>query len=356
VDYVQYPDFDQYFDHVLVFDQSNLFYTTAEPTMNRLDVILSHVGKTEEPQVSQSVVASDTKPQTSVISEMHPQCCVCVIKIKNPQDFPKFAKLSSQLPTIVKKLAPKSSTDLPSILAGVGFGTAVWNEFKGNTPGLGPYKTREGKLGSLPYTPYDIVVHVKAVTRSLCYDVIDKFVETLPRDEIESIEDRYGWQYQEGRDLSGFIDGTMNTVGEKKRGYAALNKTGGSFLIHQVWEHDLDALKAFSLKQQETMVGRLKNDSVEHTKDMIDPSSHVTRMRDENFNRIPIVRQSMPFGSVGGKRGLLFIAYSNDVSKFDKMLDRMTDSVSDSIMKYSKCISGNYYYFPSQEELSTLGK
>ena len=72
----------------------------------------------------------------------------------------------------------------------------------------------------------------------------------------------------------------------------------------------------------------------------------------KGFNRIPIVRQSMPFGNVAGKRGLLFIGYSNDVKKFDKMLDRMTDSHSDAIMKYSKCVDGNYYYFPSLLELS----
>jgi deferrochelatase/peroxidase EfeB len=34
------------------------------------------------------------------------------------------------------------------------------------------------------------------------------------------------------------------------------------------------------------------------------------------------VRQSMPFGKYN-KNGLLFIAYSNDVSKFDKMLGNL---------------------------------
>jgi porphyrinogen peroxidase len=80
-------------------------------------------------------------------------------------------------------------------------------------------------------------------------------------------------------------------------------------------------------------------------------------MRDEKYNRIPIVRQSMPFGDVN-KNGLLFIAYSSDVSKFDVMLDRMTgntsDGKNDSIMKYSSCVSGNYWYFPSLEELNSF--
>jgi len=85
------------------------------------------------------------------------------------------------------------------------------------------------------------------------------------------------------------------------------------------------------------------------------PTAHVARMRDEKFQRIPIVRQSMPWGD-SKKNGLLFIAYSSDVSKFDKMLDRMTgntnDHHNDSIMNYSKCVSGNYWYFPSVVELN----
>jgi putative iron-dependent peroxidase len=80
-------------------------------------------------------------------------------------------------------------------------------------------------------------------------------------------------------------------------------------------------------------------------------TSHVSRMRDEQYQRIPIVRQSMPYHSSHNKNGLLFIAYSSNVAKFDKMLDRMTgntgDKLNDSIMKYSKCVTGNYWYFPS---------
>lgn len=65
----------------------------------------------------------------------------------------------------------------------------------------------------------------------------------------------------------------------------------------------------------------------------------------------------MPFGTVTGTHGLLFIAYSNSVDKFNVMLDRMVgkgDGHNDSIMKFSKCIFGNYYYIPSLKELAGL--
>ena len=50
-------------------------------------------------------------------------------------------------------------------------------------------------------------------------------------------------------------------------------------------------------------------------------SSHVARSRDDKGNKIPIVRQSMPFGNLKGPHGLLFIAYANTPKKFDVVSD-----------------------------------
>jgi len=46
----------------------------------------------------------------------------------------------------------------------------------------------------------------------------------------------------------------------------------------------------------------------------------------------------MPFGTVSGTHGLLFVAYSNSVDRFNFLLDRMVgipDGKNDSIMKLS---------------------
>jgi len=98
-----------------------------------------------------------------------------------------------------------------------------------------------------------------------------------------------------------------------------------------------------------------KDSSIELNKKDMKTTAHVSRMRDENFQKIRVVRQSMPFGTVSGPNGLLFLAYSNQVSKFDKMLDRLSDpSATDGITKYSKNVAGNYFYFPSFNELNLL--
>jgi putative iron-dependent peroxidase len=61
-------------------------------------------------------------------------------------------------------------------------------------------------------------------------------------------------------------------------------------------------------------------------------------MRDEKGERMLIIRQSTPYGTNTGDHGLLFIAYSNSLEKFDTMLDRMVgipDGHNDGIMKFS---------------------
>jgi porphyrinogen peroxidase len=169
------------------------------------------------------------------------------------------------------------------------------------------------------------------------------------------VTDFYGWQYKDGRDLSGFLDGTMNINGDDERTEAGVNSIGGSYLIHQRWEHNLEYFNSLPLKEQEDVFGRSKDWSAEQDAKKMKIQAHVARMRDQKFQPIPIVRQSMPYGNAAGTKGLLFLGYSSDASKFDQMLDQMTEkNKSDLVMTYSKCVAGNYYYIPSKKELSNL--
>jgi len=148
-------------------------------------------------------------------------------------------------------------------MAGVGFDTSLWGNYckekKLDLPcGYGTYKSRHGKNGDLPQTKGHIILHVKAQTRSLAYETVDAFVSSLPSSKIESVEDHYGWKYRDGRDLSGFIDGTENVTGEEEREKAAVNSCGGSYLIHQRWEHNLKYFNQLDLNTQQHTFGRKK--------------------------------------------------------------------------------------------------
>lgn len=156
----------------------------------------------------------------------------------------------------------------------------------------------------------------------------------------------------------------MNASGEEERAHHALikdsNCAGGSFIIHQRWLHNERDLHKLPVSAQEAVIGRTKDASVEL--DPLPRSSHVHRtssriLRDADGNEVKIVRQSMPFGTVGGDHGLLFCAYSNDPAKFDRQLDRMVgaeDGVADAVMKYSKCVRSSYWYAPNVDQLRKL--
>lgn len=53
----------------------------------------------------------------------------------------------------------------------------------------------------------DIFIHAKSSNYSKLYELAQAVMRSFPEGNIEKAEDIYGWTYQEGRDLSGFIDG-----------------------------------------------------------------------------------------------------------------------------------------------------
>ena len=54
----------------------------------------------------------------------------------------------------------------------------------------------------------DIFIHAKSHSRSKLFELCQLMMRSFPASSIEKAEDVYGWVYQNGRDLSGFIDGT----------------------------------------------------------------------------------------------------------------------------------------------------
>jgi len=314
-----------------------------------------------------SEIPSESLAQSSVVTGTYPQGAFVVITLNPKVDLKEVAQAAAKLPKIIQELTPEDYQpklgELAPILAGVGFGTGTYEQLCKATKKSLPsnfthFTAKKGQHGDMPSTGGDILLHVKAETVSLCYEVVKKFVETLPKGSIKKVEDKYSFQFQDGRDLSGFLDGTENPADNKSRREAALLPTGGSYVIHQKWIHNIPMFESKPISEQEKIVGRTKPDSAELSKKVMPKTSHVARMRDENFQKIPIVRQSMPFGTVGGERGLLFIAYSNNPANFDKMLDRMVGkqggSENDAIMSFSNCVASQYFYVPSAKELSSF--
>ena len=71
-----------------------------------------------------------------------------------------------------------------------------------------------------------------------------------------------------------------------------------------------------------------------------------------------MVRHSQPFGTVTGESGLFFTGYTASPAALEFMLDRMVgadkDGLCDDMMRFTRCVSGTYWYFPSLDQLARM--
>ena len=110
--------------------------------------------------------------------------------------------------------------------------------------------------------------------------------------------------------------------------------------------------------EQERVIGRTKVESVELSDDEKPPTAHIARVEVEiGGEELEIFRRSVPYGTVG-EHGLYFVGFSADLSRFDRMLERMfgvaDDGLQDRLTEFSRPVSGSYYFAPSLDALNEL--
>ncbi|MCZ7525765.1 MAG: Dyp-type peroxidase [Acidimicrobiia bacterium] len=206
-------------------------------------------------------------------------------------------------------------------------------------------------------TQHDLLVWVHGDRHDLNFDAALATRRVLS-DVACLVEETAGFVYRDCRDLTGFVDGTENPPAEEARELVILPEgapgAGGSYVLVQRWVHDLDAFHALPTAEQERVIGRTKPDSVEL--DDLPPDSHVGRVvvEDEAGEEIEIYRRSVPYGTAA-EAGLLFLAFTDDLDKFELILSRMFgtsgDGFHDRLTELSAAVSGGYYFAPAQEAL-----
>lgn len=160
------------------------------------------------------------------------------------------------------------------------------------------------------------------------------------------------------RDTTGFIDGTENP-GVDEALQVALYPDGGSAVLVQKWVHDLPAFEALPLPAQEAVFGRTKDASVQLPDDQMPPTSHVARntIEDADGNELHVYRRNTMFASLA-ETGTMYIACTNDPSRTDLMLARMFgatgDGLHDALTRFSRAVSGSYYWVPAMDSLSAV--
>ena len=163
------------------------------------------------------------------------------------------------------------------------------------------------------------------------------------------------FKHADGRDLSGFEDGTENPVGDAAIAAALVGAdsplAGSSFVATQRWLHDFERFEAMSTHTQDHAIGRRQCDNEELGDAPV--CAHVKRTAQESFTpEAFVVRRSMPWAA-GNDGGLMFVAFGNSFDAFEAQLKRMVgheDGVTDALFTFTQPLSGAYYWCPALKD------
>ena len=257
----------------------------------------------------------------------------------------------------------------PDVSAGgvnlvVAFGAAAWREvFPTEAPGsLRGFEDVVGADGrGAPAAQHDAWLWISGSTPDVTFDHARAATRAVA-DVVNLAAEQPGFTYHEGRDETGFVDGTANPPVRRAAEVALVPPgepgQGGSHVLAMRWVHDLDAFHRLSVREQESAIGRTKPDSVELSEADSSPTGHISRVQIEaEGGELEIFRRSVPYGTVD-EHGLYFVAFSADPTRFDRMLAQMFgtgDGVRDRLTDFSRATSTAYYFAPSLNALAELG-
>ena len=207
----------------------------------------------------------------------------------------------------------------------------------------------------MPATQHDAVLWLSGSAYDVIFDVARETIAELHG--LASVaEETSSWPYRHDRDLTGFIDGTENPTLIEAPELVLIPEGnpggGGTILLLQKWAHDAAAWESLSVAEQERAIGRLKLDSVELEDKP--PDSHVASTDQDVFGKI--FRRNMPYGTVTD-HGTMFVGFSAEQGPLSTMLESMAGlagGVRDALTRYTRPLTGAYYFVPSTESLRRL--
>lgn len=221
----------------------------------------------------------------------------------------------------------------------------------GAIEGLRPHPALVGPGVSAPSTPHSLLVwhrgddrgEVLLAARELEEDFADFF-------EVQLVVDAF--KYQEGRDLTGYVDGTENPSGEEAVAAALVAEgppglLGSSFVATQQWRHDLPEFFGESEEDRDHIIGRRLEDDEEIAD--APATAHVKRTEQESFEPPAFVlRRSMPWADEDDE-GLFFVAFGNTFDPFERQLRRMMgldDGIVDALFRFTRPVTGSFFWCP----------
>src|SRR5262245_36018020 len=246
------------------------------------------------------------------------------------------------------------------------FGSGAWDVLFGVPRPADLHPLREIRAGNrhAVSTPGDLFFHIRAKHMDLCFELATQIMERIG-DVVSPIDEVHGFKYFDDRDLLGFVDGTENPRGQAITDAVLIGQedaafAGGSYIIIQKYLHDLAKWEALPTETQERIIGRKKLSDIE-LDDSIKPTSAHNALTTivEEGREIKILRDNMPFGSVGqGEFGTYFIGYSRSPRTIELMLENMfvgrPPGNYDRVLDFSRAVTGSLYFAPSATFLDAL--
>lgn len=291
-------------------------------------------------------------------STMHALVLVLTIRPGHEQDVREVLPDLSGLVRAVGRRAPAGRL---SMVTGIGAG--AWDRLFGDPRPRHLHVLPEfrGARHTAPSTPGDLLFHVRADRHDLCHELATHVARRL--EASTDLEDEvHGFVYFDDRDLTGFVDGTENPVGDAALAAALVGADddpdfeAGSYVIVQRYCHHMGSWDSLTTEEQERVMGRTKLDDIELADDVQPPDSHValTTVEQDGVGR-DILRANMAYGSVRGDDGTYFIGYAADPAVTELMLERMFvgDGAghTDRLLDFSVPLTGTLFFCPAQDLL-----
>ena len=288
----------------------------------------------------------------------------------------KPSAVDSELKAVLKQLIEYVGKT-EGLNLNIAFGSACWERLNPSwrPSELVDFTLLESGDLNMPATQGDIFIWLHSADAELIPLALLEIYQVMH--SIADIQiDLEGIKNKQSRDLIGFVDGTANAKEDKRLPIALIPEgkvgAGGSYVITQRWQHDLEAFNHLAISEQEKVVGRTKEEDIELEGDAMPENSHVSRT-DAKVDGVgmKIYRRSAPYmasqltaTSHGRNKksdnGLYFLAFACEMQRFTVQLERMLglaeDGISDKLMQYSKPKTGCYWFMPSAIDLTNLLK
>lgn len=245
----------------------------------------------------------------------------------------------------------------------VGIGEPLVESLRAEIPGLRGFPALSGPGFAVPSTQQAVWVLLRGQNPGVLFDLTGRFKPLVEGSFV--LDDAVDtFTYANGRDLTGYIDGTANPSAEESPEVALVSSgdglAGSSFVAVQRWVHDLAHFRSHSTAQRDAIIGR----SIETNEELDEApeSAHVKRTAQEAFEPTAfMVRRSMPWSTMD-RQGLEFIAYGKSLDAFERVLRHMVgldDAITDALFTFSRPVTGGYYWCPPLQadrlDLSVLG-